>query len=299
MRISVIGTNGLLSDALGRFCNRNNIEIDTYGLTPPENVKYNSFYRIDLRHEDLPSEKIILSDMIVFAAGAGVQANLKENAEVIYTLNTFTPINLCNRLKQLQYSGTFITFGSYFEIGENSVDKYFTENEVLQSQNRVANDYSISKRLLSRFICSAEFPFRVFHFILPTIYGEYESAHRLIPYTLNALKTKAELQFTSGEQIRQYIYIDDILEIIRKAYDYSISSGVYNIPGVETLSVKELVSSLFKIYSREIPDSLFGKVKRVDIGMKILKLDGMKLTKLIDYQPSTKILDVHDRYRFS
>ena len=296
MKISIIGTNGFLSNSIGRFCNENNIVLDMYGRSLPEGLLLNEFYFVDLMKDELPLDQIKNSDIIIYAAGAGIQSNLKESADTVYKLNVFVPVKIINDLKFIEFSGSFVSFGSYFEIGENTDNKFFTENELLQLQNRVVNDYSISKRMFSRFISSFEQPFKTWHFILPTIYGEQESSHRLIPYIINAIKTNTDIKFTSGEQIRQYIYIDEIAEIIMHSFNKKISSGVYNVAGTESLSVKELVSNIFNVFNKEIPDSVFGKAKRIDTGMKILQIDGSKLYNAIDYNPIIKILDVYDRY---
>lgn len=296
MKISIIGTNGLLSDSIGRFCNKNNISLDMYGLFAPEHHICDNFYCVNLIDEELPYEIIKRSDIIIYAVGAGIQSNLKESFDIIYTLNVTIPVRVVNSLKQVGYSGTFVTFGSYFEIGENSENKLFLETDLLQSQNKVLNDYSVSKRMLSRFMTSAETVFRTWHFILPTIYGEQEAPHRLIPYTINAIKSNSTIEFTSGDQIRQYIYIDEIADILLCAYDENLSSGVYNIAGTETLTVKELVTALFSKFDTVLPDSVFGKAQRVDTGMKILQLNGDKLASAIKFKPTIKILDVYDRY---
>lgn len=296
MKVAIIGTNGLLSDCFGRYCNINNYPLNMYGLTIPIGHSYNSFRQTNLINEDLKYEELILSDVIIYAAGAGVQSNLRENIELIYFLNVTVPVKLCINLKTYGYQGAFVSFGSYFEIGENQDDQLFTEIELLKSQRKVVNEYSVSKRMLSRFISSADLPYKTWHFILPTIYGERESPHRLIPYTIHALKTKSELTFTSGEQVRQYIYVDEVVDMIYRSYSANIPSGIYNISGSETLTVKDLVISLFALYNTTFPEGVFGKTERLDSGMKNLQLDGCKLQQAIDYRPKIKISDVYERY---
>ena len=296
MKITVLGTNGLLSDCIGRYCNKHNHQLFMYGLDVPIGHTYDIFNQANLINDDLNYDEIIQSDMIVYAAGAGIQSNLKESAGLIYTLNVTVPVKICNELKLNGYKGDFISFGSYFEIGENSENHCFTETELLQSQRKVVNDYSVSKRIFSQFIASVKMPFRTLHFILPTIYGENEAPHRLIPYTINALKSNAEIAFTSGEQIRQYIYIDELVEIVFNANSNTIPSGLYNIEGAETLTVKKLVSTLFAAFNKPLPKSVFGKTQRTDTGMKNLQMNGQKLEQLIGYKPTIKIIDVYDRY---
>ena len=66
------------------------------------------------------------SDIIIYAIGAGIQSDLKEGFNLIYNLNVTVPVSICNKLKELDYKGTFVTFGSFFEIGETKETKPFT-----------------------------------------------------------------------------------------------------------------------------------------------------------------------------
>lgn len=298
MKISILGTNGLLSNHIGLFCNKFGYELDMYGLEEPVNHFYTNYYNLNLVKDHLDYNRLKESDLIIYAVGAGIQSNLKEKSELIYNLNVIIPIMICNNLNLYDYKGYFITFGSYWEIGATIEDRSFNENDILNSQLEVFNDYIISKRLLSRFACSFNSRFTYWHFILPTIYGEMEQEHRLIPYTLKSIDSNSEILFTTGEQVRQYIYIDDVANIIFNAISSNLHSGIYNIAGVEEFTVKELVIKLFELKRKNPPLDAFGKEKRGDISMKVLRLNGEKLKKEINFQPNIKIADVFDRYKF-
>jgi nucleoside-diphosphate-sugar epimerase len=299
MRISILGTNGLLSSSIACFYENTDNEIFMYGLEKPLNSKYTEYTKINLLTSKLPYEILIESDMIIYAIGAGIQSNLHESFELIYNLNVNAPVNICNNLAKLGYKGVFITFGSYFEIGENDTKRKYSENDLINSQLIVPNDYSISKRMLTRFASSFHADFKYWHFILPTIYGEKENPHRLIPYTLNAIKNNSELSFTAGDQIRQYIYIDELPKIINKAFLFKLASGIYNVEGNEELTVKELVTKLFNLANKKMPKGVFNKTTRLDTGMKILLLEGTKLKDAIDYNPNICISDVFEKYYFN
>lgn len=161
---------------------------------------------------------------------------------------------------------------------------------------RVPNAYCISKRLLSRYFSSVYNDIPFYHFILPTIYGEHEDENRLIPYLLKAIKKEKNLSFTSGEQIRQYLYVGEVPRIIEESVNQHIPSGIYNIEGNETLSIKQLVCMLLMAYNVEPDMSIFGAVKRQDEGMKILRLDGSKLNSMIDHNCTNTILSVIEKY---
>ena len=296
MKISIIGTNGFLSSSIGEYCNQKDIILDMYGRSRPKKHSFNIYHKVDLLINEIPYDKIKNSDIIIYAAGAGIQSNLNESVNKVHNLNVLIPKKIINHLKKIDFSGVFISFGSYFEIGINNKSHSFTENELINSQNKLVNEYSKSKRIFSNFIFSNNFPFKFFHFILPTIYGENESVNRLIPYVINSAKNNKMLELTSGDQVREYIYIEDVIEIIVKSIYKKIPSGIYNVSGVESLSVKELVINLYKLLGKDITKINFGKSNRSDTEMKILKLNGTKLITSINYRPNIKISDIYERY---
>lgn len=297
MKVTIIGSNGFLSKSIASYCNSNNFDLVIVGRSKPKTYNYKKFYKIDLLDDEIPYEEILKSKIIIYAAGAGIQSNLNESFYHIYELNTLIPIKICNNLKLLKFNGSFVSFGSYFEIGPNRLNHKYDELELIQSDNKTNSDYSISKRMITRFISSSNFSFKSWHFILPTIYGENESNHRLIPYLIKSIKNKTQLKLTSGTQVRQYIYVDEIPKIIFKALNKKINSGIYNIEGTETLSVKELVFSLHKLFNKKLDSKIFGKVSRADSTMQILKLNGAKLMSEINFTTSIKISDVYEKYK--
>ena len=196
----------------------------------------------------------------------------------------------------MKFNGVFLTFGSYFEIGVNDKNILFNEQMLISSTNNVINDYTSSKRTLTTFLSKIDWSFTIYHFILPTIYGELESKHRLIPYTLNALRNKEDLNFTAGNQVRQYIYAGEIPQIIFQSINCNLESGIYNISGKETLTVKQLVEIIHLKMRLPMSDEIFGKANRADTGMINLQLDGSLLRNKISFEPQINIIDVIDKY---
>lgn len=296
MKVVLIGSNGFLANQIGKYCNESNFELIVYGKSKPIHYLYNEYINIDLLNELPEIDKILSYDIIIYAVGGGVQFHLKEHLNNIYTLNLQIPIFLYRSLQEYNYQGTVITFGSYFEIGENNEFKKFTEIDILNNQSFLPNDYSISKSLLTNFIHRTSPTIKFYHFILPTIYGETESKLRLIPYTISSIINNKVLQLTSGDQVRQYIYITDVVEIIFNSIKNRIPSDIYNIPPTETYSVKELVKKIYILLNAELPTDIFGLSKRIDEKMKVLQLDGTKLNNEIKTKPNTYIKDIINKY---
>ena len=164
MKYSILGTNGFLSTAIAQYCNDKGYELDMYGLDKPTEHKYDNFHKVDLMDADLDCSKLLSSDVVIYAIGAGIQSNLKENYNLIYNLNVTVPVLICNKLKELDYKGRFITFGSVFEMGETEEKRFFTEMDLLTSTCPAPNDYTVSKRMLSKFVASYKHDFITWQF---------------------------------------------------------------------------------------------------------------------------------------
>lgn len=296
MKISILGTNGFLSSAIAKYANVVGWSLDMYGLDEPVGHKYNNFYRVNLMDAELECSSLLDSDMIIYAIGAGIQANLKEGFNLIYNLNVTAPVTICNKLKELEYKGIFVTFGSVFEMGETKEERFFTEEDVLTSLCPAPNDYTVSKRMLSKFVASYKHDFKHWHFYIPTIYGAGENPKRLIPYVINAIRNSDELHFTAGDQTRQYVHVSEIPRMLALAFEKNLPSGLYNIEGKETITVKEIVTMIHQAMGKEVPDGCFGSVQRADVGMKYLALDGMRLRKACGFNATIGILDTISQY---
>lgn len=296
MKISILGTNGFLSTAIAKYANEAGWNLDMYGLEEPRSHKYDNFYKVNLMDTALDCSGLLASDIIIYAIGAGIQSNLKEGNDLIYNLNVTVPVRICNALKAAGYRGKFITFGSVFEMGETTEERFFTEEDIQTSLAVAPNDYTVSKRMLTRFISSYKHEFTHWHFIIPTIYGESENPKRLIPYTINAIKNGEELHFTAGDQTRQYIHVSEVPRIIGMAYKKNISSGIYNIQGKETITVKEIVTLIHKVLGKQVAEGCFGSAQRADVGMKYLALDGRKLKSLTGFEATVRLEEVIKHY---
>lgn len=296
MKLSILGCNGFLSTAIAKYANKAGWTLEMYGLDEPLGHKYDRFVQCNLMDAELDCSPLIDSDIIVYAIGAGIQANFKEGFNLIYNLNVTAPVTICNKLKELGFKGCFVTFGSVFEMGETKEAKFFTEEDILTSTAQAPSDYVVSKRMLTRFVTSYKHDFTHWHFIIPTIYGPGENPNRLIPYTINAIKNNEELHFTAGDQTRQYICVDEVPRMLEMTFEKHLPSGMYNIQGKETLTVKEIVELIHQGLGKEVPKGCFGTAQRTDVGMKYLALDGKKLYESTGFTACVTINEMIESY---
>ena len=305
MKIAIIGANGMLSVALTKyFYGRPDTTVVVYGLDEPQGYSYDSFTQINLVTQVLNYEEVAASDVVIYASGAGVQAALSTPSLLMYQLNVSAPIAITLGLKKVGYKGTFISFGSYMEIGINDEEgKAFNEDDVVCSPLPVSNDYALSKRLYGRYMRDFEADFTAYHFILPNMFSEddLKPGTRLVPYTLKYLqdytagKPVDEPKFSAGTQTRQFITLEEMILTVEKAIIAKIPSGLYCVGGGEFLSIRSLIERLFAIYNVPCKNEYFGQSVRRDGDIRSLRLNGTKLYKELGYQPDKTIEDIFKR----
>lgn len=292
----------MLSVALTKQFMAEGHRVDVFGLDAPLGYDCTNFYPCNLLNKDgLDYDRLMQSDMIIYASGAGVQAALSTSSSLMYALNVNAPIEITLQLKMRDYKGIYVSFGSYMEIGLNDEDgRAFTEEEVICSSLPVTNDYALSKRLYGRYMKDFSADFTFYHFILPNMFSEddLKSGTRLVPYTLkylqdyNAGKNPQTPSFSAGLQTRQFITLEEMISTVDKAICKKIPSGIYNIGGGEFLSIRNLIERLFEIYEVPCKEEFFGQEVRRDGDIKSLCIDGSKLMKELCYLPNSKIEDI-------
>lgn len=299
MNIAIIGANGMLSVALTKyFYSRPETKVTVYGLDAPQGYDCDEFHATNLLKQKLDYEAMKAYDVIFYASGAGVQAALNTDSGLMYALNVTAPIDITLGLKKVGYKGTYVSFGSYMEIGINDEDgRAFNEEDVVCSPLPVSNDYALSKRLYGRYMKDFNADFTCYHFILPNMFSEddLKPGTRLVPYTLKYLqdytagKPVDEPKFSAGTQTRQFITLEEMILTVDKVINAKISSGLYCVGGGEFLSIRNLIERLFAIYKVPCRDEYFGQSVRRDGDIKSLRLNGEKLERSIGYLPNLTI----------
>ena len=302
MKIAVIGANGMLSVALTKyFYGRPDTTVVVYGLDEPQGYDCDSFTQVNLVTQTLNYEEVATADVVVYASGAGVQAALSTPSLLMYQLNVNAPIAITLGLKKAGFKGTYVSFGSYMEIGINDEEgKAFNEDDVVCSPLPVSNDYALSKRLYGRYMRDFTADFTTYHFILPNMFSEddLKPGTRLVPYTLQYLqdycagKNPDAPKFSAGTQTRQFITLEEMIQTVDKALISNIPSGLYCIGGGEYLSIRNLIERLFAIYNVPCKDDYFGQSVRRDGDIRSLKIDGKKLYIELGCQPNKTIEEI-------
>ena len=136
--------------------------------------------------------------------------------------------------------------------GSLGVDGFFTEN----SNYDPSSPYSASK-------ASSDHLVRAWNrtYDLPTIitncsnnYGPFQFPEKLIPLIiLNALEGKILPVYGNGEQIRDWLYVDDHVKALYEVVHKGKIGNIYNIGGINEKSNIDVVNSICKILEELTP----------------------------------------------
>ena len=110
--------------------------------------------------------------------------------------------------------------------------------------------YPASKRALLEILKSIDISYAWGR--IPYLFGEYEDSNRLVPYVINALLNGDEAKCSSGEQIKDFMYVKDVAGAFVKIINSDIY-GVINIGSGEGIKVKDLILKIAdKLNSHEL-----------------------------------------------
>ena len=287
LKISVIGASSFLAKAIIKELEVNGENLLTLYYQQilqdlPINDKNLLIREYDFPRKMLDKSEIdylLTQDAIIFCAGGGIQPDHQDNLKTIFEVNAFEPIRLINDLNIAGYSGQLITFGSYFEIGQDTLKKPYSESLFVEHSNRIANDYALSKRILTHYISTRTNPntlsFDHKHLILTNIYGNGENPVRLIPYILQNIMDNREIRLTAGTQLRQYTNVRDVAFNLIKLLETRFS-GIMNFTDNNLIQVRDLVEKTVRIgeeFTGNKAKTIFSSIDKRDTSMDFLALD--------------------------
>tara|TARA_X000000950_G_scaffold288332_1_gene404505 strand:- start:1804 stop:2718 length:915 start_codon:yes stop_codon:yes gene_type:complete len=191
--------------------------------------------------------------------------------------------NLIDFFEKKKFS-LFIQMGSSLEYGD------LNSPHLEKSITKAKSNYGKSKLKATKYIKKRskikKFSFMILR--LYQIYGPYQKKDRLIPYVINSSIRNKSFNCTDGNQLRDFLYIDDftllILKILKKK---NIKSGIFNVGFGKPQVVKKVINLITKNLNKGTP--LYGKIKMRKEEKKIYYPNIQKIKKNFNWKPKIKI----------
>ena len=309
MKLIITGSAGFIGYSLSKRLLENNLEIigidnhNNYYDTKLKEARFNKLikhsnyqhYRIDLSDQD--SLKKIFKEnkpdvVINLAAQAGVRYSLEKPQKYIDSniIGYFNILDLSKKynVKHFVYASTSSVYG---------LDKKFPLSEEIGSSHPIQL-YAATKRANELFAhaYSSLFNLPTTGLRFFTVYGPWGRPDMaLFKFTKNILEGKKIELFNKGDHIRDFTYIDDIVDGIVKAcfkkkkHKYRI----YNLGSGKKIALTKLINTIQSKLGLKAKINL-KKMQKGDVKNTLSDLTRSK--KELNYNPRVKIEEGIDRY---
>ncbi len=122
-------------------------------------------------------------------------------------------------------------------------------------------NYGFSKYKASKYITRVgethNFPFTILR--LYQIYGPYQSTNRLVPQAIDACLRNKKFPCSKGEQKRDFLFVEDLVELIIKVLKNKASNNIYNVGYGKPIKINQVIKIINLKIGLGKPE--FGKIK--------------------------------------
>lgn len=162
--------------------------------------------------------------------------------------NIFSIYNLISAATKTDFN-SFINIGSSSEYGTKSQD--MKETDILEP----INTYGISKATATMYCkmvaLNYKLPISTVRLFSP--FGYYEDKSRLVPSVVLSCINNKNPELASGDAVRDFIFIDDVISMILKVSESNnISGKIYNCGTGKQHSVKEMVDTIIGVSNKNL-----------------------------------------------
>jgi nucleoside-diphosphate-sugar epimerase len=254
-KVFITGATGFIGSNLARRCLERGAEVfinlrktsDTWRIR--DILKEVNAVSADItEYEKLRDAlKKIHPDSVFHTAAYGGSAEQKTTEKIIET-NIAGTVNVVRSCRDIGVR-MMVNTGSSSEYGIKNAAMH--ESDLLEP----VTEYGVSKAAATLFCQSyaAAYNLPIVTLRLFSPYGRYEQKSRLVPSVILAALQKINPRISSREFVRDFIYIDDVLDAYESALSLGKPSGeIYNIGSGRQHSVGEVVDGIINILGNEV-----------------------------------------------
>ncbi len=246
----ITGATGFVGACLTRFLASKNKKVNILVRNKKLNWRLNDIAsKLTIFESDLTNPSLskvinrIKPDVIFHLAAYGTLPHQVDVNQMI-NINIRGTLNLINAVKKHKFK-LFINSGSSSEYGVKP--QPMQESDL----SLPINDYGITKSAATMFCVKTaqteKLPIITFRLFSP--YGYFEEKNRLIPSAILSILNRKAVKLTSSDSVRDFIFIDDVINAYMKAIEIESAPGeIFNIgSGKETT-----IGKIIKIISNEV-----------------------------------------------
>jgi UDP-glucuronate 4-epimerase len=224
-----------------------------------------------------------LDAVIHLAAQAGVRNSIK-NPDLYYRTNVIGTLKILEEVKKM--ANPHIIYASSSSVYGNSQAVPFLEDNITNNQ---ISPYASSKKS-AELLCqtySNIFDIKTTVLRFFTVYGP-GGRPDMAPYLFMkaALDNTPILKFGSGESMRDYTYIDDIVNGIIKSLEQKFDFEIFNLGNNNPITLNQFIAKIEKVSGKKIKQ-ISKKIPTGDVSITCASID--KARKKLDWTPHTSL----------
>jgi len=282
-KILIVGGTGFIGFNLIKKLKKKNFEIYSLSRKKPENhKKINRVKYILCNLSDTNKLNYVLKKKN-FSYVVNLGGDIDHNNKLKVRLSHYEGVkNLANIFLKKKIK-KFIQIGSSIENGK--VKSPQKEN-LIKNSFEIKSHYGRSKHLATKFLLSLHknFFFPVTVFRLFQVYGPYQDTGRLIPFVITNCLKNFNFPCSSGNQYRDFIYVDDLTNLIVKSlYNINSNGKIFNVGSGKAMKVKNVILIIKKLINKGNPE--FGKIKLRKDEIKLIFANIYLTKKIFKWEP--------------
>ena len=280
-KILIFGGTGFIGYHLCKKALKNKFKVLSISKNPPlKKRRLKKINYINLDATKINSFKKISRDCDIIINAAGYGSHLRgKKGKTLYNDHILIVKNIIKYFKGKTIK-KIIQIGSSSEYAKHNsrINENFKASPIsyygkakLRTTKFLQNEYNRKKLPVTIF--------RIFQ-----AYGPKQDENRLIPYVIKNLKNKKNVFLTSGKQIRDFCFIDDLINAIFLSINNKNTNGqVINLGSGRKIKVEQIVKKIFKKIKK---GKLIFNVRDLHHGeQKIILPDISKAKKLLRWKP--------------
>ena len=276
-KILILGGTGFIGYHLSKKCITKGWDVTSISKNYPKKIKFISkvnYKNINL--ENFKNLSILEKNFDYIVNTSGYINNNKSG----YKNHNFKIIkNIFVYFKNSSIKA-FLNLGSSAEYG--GIKSLQNEKLTCTPKSKYGKDKLKSTFFLINAFKKFKFPSIIFRAY--QVYGPLQEANRLIPIAAKACFFDKKFDCADGNLIRDFIYIDDLVEAIIKALKNQQAKGqIFNLGSGKKISLKHIVSSIKNFYKKGSP--IYGRIKLRKDENRIIFADITKSKKLLRWKP--------------
>lgn len=267
-KILVIGGSGFLGNNICRYLAGKNYEVYNFDLVEVTGVKDIHFIKGNFFDEEDLKMAVKGKDCVIHAVSTINPGNSNESYMRGYQQDFIQTVKLCHILAQSRIRLIFLSSGG--TVYGNQVHQPVNENVLPCPINHYGNIKLSIENTMRTFNYQMGADFLIARISNPYGHGQnFQTGVGFIDAVLkNAMQDTIIEIWGDGENIRDYIYIDDVCEMLECIMRYSGNQDTFNVSSGKGISQNEIIDIVKSIgYS---PKVVYKERRKVDVKSIIL-----------------------------